>query len=58
MTTIQPLENELDYKTWETAMSKVFDMSTWTQADKTELYFENMEQLILGEAYSHSSLCN
>lgn len=52
------MTNEHDYKTWETAMSKVVDMSTWTQTDKSELYFENMEQLTLGEGYSHSAPCN
>ena len=50
--------NESDYKSWETAMSKVVDMSSWTQIDKTELYFENIEQTLLGDAYSYTGPCN
>lgn len=46
------------YTEWESAMSKVIDMTSWTQTDKTELYFENMEQLMMGEVYSHSAPCN
>lgn len=50
--------NEYDYTEWETAMSKVVDMSEWTQMDKTELFFENMEQTLLGDSYSYSGPCN
>lgn len=32
--------------------------SEWEQADKLELYFENMEQLMFGEDYSYSAPCN
>ena len=46
------------YTEWESAMSNVIDMSTWTQADKLELYFENMEQLMMGKVYSYSAPCN
>ena len=46
------------YSEWERAMSNVIDMSTWEQADKLELYFENMEQLMFGEDYSYSAPCN
>lgn len=50
--------NEYDYTSWETAMNKVVDMSDWTQMDKTELYFENMEQMLLVDAYSYTGPCN
>ena len=56
--TQESTSNEYDYTSWETAMNKVVDMSDWTQMDKTELYFENMEQMILVDAYSYTGPCN
>lgn len=49
-----PTKKQSDYTAWESAMGKVIDMSNWTQADKTELYFENMEQLMMGALYSYN----
>ena len=50
--------NEYDYTSWETAMNKVVDMSDWMQMDKTELYFENVEQMLRVDAYSYTRPCN
>lgn len=50
--------NEHNYTAWETAMNKVVDMSDWTKMDKTERYFENMEQMLLVDAYSYAAPCN
>ena len=56
--TRESTSNEYDYTSWEAAMNKVIDMSDWTQMDKTELYFENMEQMLLVDAYSYTGPCN